>query len=334
MRMYSYIARGLLCILLLGGCSRQKEGEQTNLQASEELEVAENEASEEFNPLSIEGLRKRVYPALEIELKNTITAEEGLESWEFSYDSDGYTIYGLLEKPVGTPPPKGWPVIIVAHGYIPPDTYSTSENYRSVTQYYAKGGFLVLKPDYRGHGRSGGNSGGPPASIEYSIDVLNLIGQIGSIPDADTDSVFLYGHSMGGEIGLRVLTVNKTLRGATLWASVTKPFPESRMYFMQKRNPQEAEEFQKSIEAVFTPDEYATLNPNGYFDSIGIPILIHHGTQDESVPFEWSVNFREELDKAQVEYTFYQYSGENHNISESFFEVLDKDMEFFRNLIE
>lgn len=336
------ITGGFLCVLILGGCSRERQ--QTRFrasegleqasegleQASEELEIAESEA--ELNPLSIEGLRKRVYPEREIELQNAITTDEGLETWKFSYDSDGYTIYGLLEKPASEAPLKGWPVIIVAHGYIPPGVYSTVHNYRAVTRYYASNGFLVLKPDYRGHDRSEGNSGGPTATINYSIDVLNLINQIDSIPDADTDNIFLYGHSMGGEIGLRVLTVSKALRGATLWAAVTKPFPN--LYFLRKRDPQEAERHLKSIEALFAPEEYSLLSPNNYFDSIDIPILIHHGTQDESVPFEWSISFREELDEAQVDYTFYQYPGENHNISKSFFKVMDRDMAFFRDLIE
>lgn len=331
-----HILGGLLlsCFLLVSACNRQEEQQRTSASSSEEVGTDESEPLEAHDPLSIEGLRERVFPKLEIELLNTVTADEGLEAREFSYNSDGYTIYGLLEKPAGAPPPSGWPVIIVAHGYIPPEVYSTSKNYRSVTGYYAKGGFLVLKPDYRGHDRSEGVGEGPTATIEYSIDVLSLINQIDSVPDADPSRVFLYGHSMGGEISLRILTVNKMLRGATLWAPVSRRFPENMLYFIRKNRPEEAEAFQNALDALYAPDEYDMLTPNDYLDSIDIPILLHHGTQDESVPFEWSTELREAFDKVGLSYTFYEYPGEDHNISESFHKVLDKDMEFFRSLME
>lgn len=327
----------LSCFLLLSACNRKEEQHQTCASPPEELETTESEPLEAPDPLSIEGLRSRVLPELEIELLNAIASVEGLDAWEFTYNSDGHTIYGLLEKPAGTPPPNGWPVIIIAHGYIPPEVYLTSDNrrhYRSVTQVYAKGGFLVLKPDYRGHGRSEGTSEGPTATIDYSIDVLNLISQIESVPDADPSAVFLYGHSMGGEITLRILTVNKTLRGATLWAPVSKRFPENMLYFIRKDRPEEIERFQSKLDALYTPDEYDMLTPNDYLDSVDIPILLHHGTQDESVPFEWSTELREVFDKAGLNYTFYEYPGDDHNLSNNRSEVVNRDMDFFKSLME
>jgi len=324
----------LVCFLLLGACNRRTEV-QGLIRATSSEEAAEGEMMEPPHPLSIEGLRERDFPKLEIELGNAIEADEGLEAWEFTYDSDGNTIYALLERQIGeAPSSNGWPVIIVAHGYIPPEIYSTSQNYRSITRYYAKGGFLVLKPDYRGHDRSEGIARSPTATIDYSIDVLNLISQIDSVPDADTDNVFLFGHSMGGEITLRILTVSDAIKGATLWAPVTKKYPENMLYFVRKDYSVTLEELQNAINALFTPDEYDLLSPGNYLDLISIPTLIHHGTQDESVPFEWSIGFREALDEAEVDYIFYKYPGENHNISRSYYKVMDKDMEFFKGLIE
>lgn len=330
------------CSLLLGACRGQEGKERTGafFSFSKNSKAAEEGVPKPPHPLSIEGLRERDFPVLGIELRNAVEADEGLEAWDFTYDSEGYTIYGLLEKPAGAPPsPGGWPVIIVAHGYIPPDIFVTSKNYRSVTKYFAKGGFLVLKPDYRGHDRSEGIGDAPISTIDYSIDVLNLIEQIDSVPDADAEKVFLFGHSMGGGIGLRVLTVTKKLRGATLWAATSKGFPENTRYFIETERPkgvysQELKEFRNVIEAIFTPDEYDSLDPGNYLDSIDVPILIHHGTHDHIVPLEWSTDLAEALEKAQADYTFYEYPGEDHNISVSYFKVMDRDMEFFRGLIE
>lgn len=286
------------------------------------------------HPKSIPGLRNRDYSPGSLQILGPVPAAEGLRAWEFSYESDGFTNYGLIEQPDGEPPAEGWPVIVLAHGYIPPSYYSTTESYRLVTRHYAAGGFMVVKPDYRGHGRSEGGGPSTTRTVDYTIDVLNLIAGLNEIPDADAGRLFLYGHSMGGEIGLRILTVNRRFRGAVLWASVTEPFPENTLYFIRKRSPEEAEELKALIDSEFTPEDYPLLSPRGYFDSISVPLLVHHGTADESVPFEWSVPFRRSLDEAGVNYEFFEYPGEDHNISRSFYRVMDTDMEFFRGLME
>jgi len=159
----------------------------------------------------------------------------------------------------------------------------------------------VIKPDYRGHGRSDGSDESPTRTIDYSIDVMNLIAGLSHIEDADTGNIFLYGHSMGGEIGLRILTVNQTLKGATLWAALTEPFPENTLYFVRKRSREEADRLQIKIDKVISPEEYNLISPLNYMDSIHAPILVHHGTDDESVPFKWSLAFREFMDNSGVD---------------------------------
>jgi dipeptidyl aminopeptidase/acylaminoacyl peptidase len=100
------------------------------------------------------------------------------------------------------------------------------------------------------------------------------------------------------------------------------------MYFIRRRGGDAAERLQSLIDAEFEPEDYPSLTPNSYLNSISVPLLVHHGTVDESVPFEWSVPFRRRLDEAGVEYQFYEYPGENHNISRSFYSVMDRDMAF------
>jgi len=284
--------------------------------------------------MSIEGLRKRRFSAENFTLLEAVSAEEGLKAREFTYRSDGLLNYGLIEEPDEPAPPEGWPVIVLAHGHIPPDAYSTEKHYRLVAQRFARGGFVVVKPDYRGHGRSEGQGGGPTRTIDYTIDVLNLIAGLNNIPNINPENIFLYGHSMGGEIGLRILTVNQSLRAATLWAAVTQPYPENTLYFIRRRDAKAAASLLAQVEAMFTPKEYALLSPITYLESIKVPLFVHHGTSDESVPFEWSISFRDRLDKAGVNYTFHEYPGEDHNISQSFNTVIDTDIAFFKSLMD
>ena len=331
------IILNITIILLYTSCglSRQSADAENIVEVGESRsqDMSSDSGQPGTHPLSIPSLRRRNYGAGEFLILGEVDSKPGLLAREFSYQSDGYTVYGLIEQPAAGAPETGLPVIILAHGYIPPESYSTLDNYRLVTSYYAAGGFMVVKPDYRGHGRSEGSGVSPTRTIDYSIDVMNLIAGLSHIEDADTGNIFLYGHSMGGEIGLRILTVTQVLKGATLWAAVTEPFPENTLYFVRKRSREEADRLQEKINNVISPEEYNSISPLNYMDSIHVPILVHHGTEDESVPFEWSSAFRDSMDNFGVDYQFYEYPGENHNISGSFYSVMDKDMDFFKGLI-
>ena len=181
----------------------------------------------------------------------------------------------------------------------------------------------MIKPDYRGHGRSEGDEERSLTyTVDYSIDVLNLLAGIDDLPGADNNNVFLYGHSMGGEIALRILTINKDVKGVSLWAAVSQDFPENTLHYRRRRNFQEAKKLEKQIESIIGTANYKSIAPSTYFNSIRVPLIIHHGTADKSVPFEWSGPFLQRLDKAGVQYTFHKYPGENHNISQSFYKVM------------
>ena len=305
---------------------------------SPEPEAVGNEVVQEevpaFHPLSVPGLRTRDYAAVDLTLLDEVPAQEGLYAREFSYVSEGFRNYGLIERPAGESPEGGWPVIILAHGYIQPDHYSTVNNYRSVTRHYARGGFLVVKPDFRGHGRSEGYSDMEATWIfDYTVDTLNLLAGLDGIPGADTDNVFLYGHSMGGEIALRMMMVDQeSFRGVTLWAAMSEDFPENLMFYVGGTS-EGRESYQRVLDAEFSRDEYESLSLSPYVGSIETPMIIHHGTEDVEVPLEWTKSLLGIFDDAGVEYTYHEYPGEDHNLSGSFYQVLDADMEFFRGLM-
>ncbi len=70
---------------------------------------------------------------------------------------------------------------------------------------FARNGYLTLAPDYRCY--AGSQCGPNPFYIGYAVDVLNLIASLSSLPYADTARLGIWGHSMGGGITIRVLTV-------------------------------------------------------------------------------------------------------------------------------
>jgi dipeptidyl aminopeptidase/acylaminoacyl peptidase len=240
----------------------------------------------------------------------------------------------LLNIPKIKMPKNGYPVIIVNHGYIPPNIYSTVNSYHLITDYYAANGFLVLKPDYRGHDKSENSDEAPYDRLNYVIDVLTLLNSILSLKEADLNNIFVYGHSMGGDITLRLIEITDKVKGATLWAPVSAAFPENFLYFVRKRDTKLADKLNEIIEYKFKKEEYGKISAIANTHYIKTPLVIHHGTLDESVPYEWSLSLTDILSRNKVNYKFYTYK-DDHNFSKgNFYIVLKKDVDFFKSLIK
>ncbi|MBI2029643.1 alpha/beta hydrolase, partial [Candidatus Gottesmanbacteria bacterium] len=112
-----------------------------------------------FEEITIPYLRQRNYQSQFSDLQFTYKGSN-YTAYLASFDSDGFKINGLLTKPDSDRPENGWPAIIFIHGYIPPSTYSTLDNYYDYVDYLAENGFIVFKIDLRGHASSEGEASG------------------------------------------------------------------------------------------------------------------------------------------------------------------------------
>jgi len=77
---------------------------------------------------------------------------------------------------------------------------------KAETDYFANQGYIVLKPDYRGNANSDVTNTAL-MRFAYPIDVLTLLTSLSNIPQANPNEIYIYGHSMGGEITLKVLEI-------------------------------------------------------------------------------------------------------------------------------
>ena len=201
--------------------------------------------------------------------------------------------------------------------------------------FFAENGFLVLKPDYRGHDKSEKNDQGIFNYFAYSVDVLNLIYSLKSLYIADLDNIFMYGHSMGGGITITVLETIDMIKAATLWAPVSSEFPESILFYARRHNNNTVNKIKEYIENNFDEKDISKFSILKYAGDIKTPLIIHHGTADKDVPYKWSINLIKRLKEVNVKYTFYTYEGENHNLSRySYYKVLKKDVDFFKSFIQ
>jgi fermentation-respiration switch protein FrsA (DUF1100 family) len=295
------------------------------------------------HPLMIEVMRQQTYPGSELVIEQELAPGSNYDRYIASYQSEGLKIYALLTIPQGETPESGWPVIVFNHGYIPPDQYRTTERYVAYVDTFARNGYIVFRPDYRGHGDSEGEASSAYGAPDYTVDVLNGMASVKGHPDADPDRVGMWGHSMGGTITLRAMVVTDDIKAGVIWAGVVAPYPDlwerwQRRFSEQptptpnpdgttrRRWTQELLEYGTFEE---NPTFWASIDPTFHLDDLSGPLQLHHGTADESVPVEYSENLYVQLQETGQTAELYLYPGDNHNISNSFGTAMQRSVQFF-----
>ena len=221
------------------------------------------------------------------------------------YPSDGLNIYGFADIPNDESP---HPVIIALHGYIDPAIYYTLDYTTHYADAIANAGYIVLHPNLRGHAPS--DNGDNFFRVGMAIDVLNLIALIQSqsggadlLRTAMPDRIGMWGHSMGGGITTRVLTVTDDVRAAVLYAAMSgderKNYEAIYQWSGQTRG---LDELNVPVEAL------NRISAMYFFQNITATVSIHHGTADATVPLDWSVLTCDQLSALgkSVECVYYQ----------------------------
>ena len=213
------------------------------------------------------------------------------------------------------------------------------EKYAAYTDAFSRNGFVVLKPDYRGHGNSEGLSPGGYGSPAYTIDVLNAVSSIKKFKDADANRIGMWGHSMGGHIVLRSMVISKDIKAGVIWAGVVASYPDIINRWRRPSAtpiplPSGARRWRQAlIEQFGTPQENPTfwnsISANSYLKDISGPIQLHHGTEDASVPLEFSEKLDKELKAAGKESELFEYPGDDHNLSANFSIAIQRSVDFF-----
>lgn len=292
------------------------------------------------HPLSIEVLRKGDYPGSDIVIEQTLTSGSNYKRFVTSYKSEGLKIFGLLTVPNTDPPESGYPVVIFNHGYIAPNVYKTTEKYVAYQDAFARAGYITFKSDYRGHGNSEGIATGGYGSNAYTIDILNAVSSLKKYPNVNPQKIGMWGHSMGGHITLRNMVVSKDIKAGVIWAGVVGSYPDL-LNNWRRRNtspppgiPTGARRWRQELTEKFgTPEEnpqfWNSISANFYLSDISGPIQLHHGTNDASVPIEFSQKLQGQLKSSNKEVELFIYDGDDHNLSKNLSLALKRSVEFF-----
>lgn len=304
-----------------------------------------------MQPYTIEGLREREFKSGRIKVGEPTLETENFIRYPISYPSDGLTITGILQIPKAGEPP--FPVIVMNHGFFSRYVYSSGDGTDRAAEFLNRKGYLTVSSDYRTWGDSDMGE-----SLFYSgqvIDVINLVNALSSIPEADTERIGMWGHSMGGGITAKVITIlGDQIKAAVLYSSVSADFAdvigrwgpgcvgdvyEGELTFGCNSSdvlPLDlpADLTASYFDTVSDPVMLKAVSPLYHFDKVTAPVQIYYGTEDgktsAGTPPEWSTKMYDAFIEAGVDAEIIAYKGEEHSfIGDPWFQFMAKTQLFF-----
>jgi dipeptidyl aminopeptidase/acylaminoacyl peptidase len=297
---------------------------------------------ETLNPLTIQAMRAGNYPGSKITIEQTLSPMPTYNRYIASYQSGGLKIYALLLVPKGIKPQDGWPVIILNHGYITPELYTPDGNYIAYADAFARNGYIVFKPNYRGNGKSDGAPASTYYSPDYTVDDLNAITSIKIYPDSNPAKIGVWGHSMGGQITLKDVVINRTdIKAAVIWGGVVGLYNDIINNWQDRVSYQPTAEDMalrlqnlSNLEGIYgTPQTnsafWNSVDPNSYLKDITAPLQIDVGLADIQVPPDFSTGLYNRMTAAGKVVEYYEYPGANHDINQSFTLAMKRTIDFF-----
>ncbi len=265
----------------------------------------------EYAPYTIEALRARSYGTEgEIQILEVMEEAQNFTRYLIAYPSDGLRITGMLNRPRGNGP---FPVVILNHGYYPLDVYQTGNGTKLAADYLANRGFLTLSPDFRSH--AGSDDAPNWFRAGHVIDALNLIPLAQKLPDAQPGKVGMWGHSNGGAITAKCIAISDQIAAAVIYAPAASNIVDDYWFRVERARSrgQEIDPIDWPVKPEEAPDLYQRLSPLLYLQHVVMPVQIHWGTADETVPYKWPGDLLEGLQAAGKQVEYFEYEGQPHS---------------------
>ncbi len=287
----------------------------------------------EPDPVSLPALAQKSFNGGRLRLGEEVLRTATQRQYRVTYRSGDLTISGRIAVPVGDGP---FPAVVLAHGYIDPAVYSNGQGLTREREWLADHGYVALHVDYRGHAESSPDrSRGLDMRMGYTEDVVNAVLALRAWRGpVDDDRVALVGRSMGGGIVMNVLAAKPGLvRAGVAFAPVSSDAVDNFDRWVREapgRGGIAALVLRRYGEPADNPDFWAGISARTYFGDVTEPVLIHHGTADDTCPLRWSRETARLMRAAGVDVTLRTYPGEGHAFGPQFELSMQRTDRFLR----
>jgi dipeptidyl aminopeptidase/acylaminoacyl peptidase len=290
-------------------------------------------ATDPPHPVSLPALMAKEYDGRGLRLGPELASTGSYRQHTVTYRSGKLTISGVLNVPRGKGP---FPALVLAHGYIDPAIYTNGRGMARELDRFGAEGFVTLHVDYRNHA---GSDDDPAADrrlrLGYTEDVINAVLALRMWKGpVDDDRVGLVGRSMGGGVVHNVLVVKPGLvDAAVVFAPVSSNTVDNFERWIRP-DPGRSRLAAEIVERYGEPDRarrfWRNVSPRTFFDRVTEPVLIHHGTSDDSCPIVWSRRTAAAMERAGVDVTLRVYDGEAHAFGPQWPASMDRTLAFLR----
>jgi uncharacterized protein len=263
--------------------------------------------------VSIQSLMKTEINGRDLKLVRQISSTSAYKRYAITYKSGELTISGIMNIPNGTGP---FPTLVLGHGYIDPRIYTSGRGLAREQDYLARAGYVVLHSDYRNHASSDDD---PENNIRFRLgyveDIVNaaLALRGSDLVEVDKTRIGYLGRSMGGGIGYQAMVAfPRVFNSYVLYAPTSADYADN-----FNRWGRVAADFAQEVSDTYglpedNPDFWANISAINFFGQVSEPVLIHHGTLDDSCDIEWSRRAAKELRAQGKDVTLLEYDGEYH----------------------
>lgn len=206
-------------------------------------------------------------------------------------------------------PDKKYPVLLTIYGGPASQEVRNSWGYFNYMWYQmlAEQGYIVISVDNRGTGSRGEEF----KKMTYqelgkyeTIDYIETAKYLGTLDYVDKDNIAIFGWSYGGFMAANMIT-----QGADYFSTAIAVAPVTNWRYYDNiyterfmRTPQE------------NPDGYDNNSPINHVDKLEGNLLLVHGSTDDNVHYQNTMDMITALVKANKQFELYIYPNKNHGI--------------------
>jgi uncharacterized protein len=269
--------------------------------------------SVEVDGLSLDQLAATPLDGRDLRIRRELSGTSEYRRYAVSYRGGGQRITGIMNVPRGKGP---FPVVVLAHGYIDPAVYWSGQGFRREQDALARNGYVALHVDYRNHA---GSTDDPDNDLTmrlgYAEDILNAAVAVraSNLPFLDGERVGVLGRSMGGSVTFNALVARPgVFDAAVVYASTSTDARENFDRWQRSDVAFRKEVFRTHGSPRSNPGFWDGISASTRLDRITEPVLMIHGTADESCPIRWARDTYRGLKAAGVDATLVEYPGARH----------------------